>query len=341
MGTIHKYKGKKVESWICHYTDAFGVRKRIVIGHCDSITYEEADQIRIEKEKEKYYKRAGLPFINKMKTRDLFQGFRSHKKRRVSISSFNVYISRINFWEDIHLKKSRIFHPLPLSEIEKAIDSVTHTFSTMNSYISTLKQIYKYALKENLMIKDSTKDIEFFPKISKQKPRFFTRAEVRRILEECNDFYKDLFRFFIYTGMRKDEVRFLQWDNINLHNRTIIIKSPKEKGEKTIPISSRVEEILRRRPRTSNYVFPNPSGGVYSVNTWLCYLQRRLEKLNIYNGKIHTFRHTFASMLAMEGVPILVIKELLGHKDIKTTQVYSHLLPEHLRNSVEKLDLEL
>jgi integrase len=54
-------------------------------------------------------------------------------------------------------------------------------------------------------------------------------------------------------------------------------------------------------------------------------------------GTLHDLRHTFASHLAMQGVPIPVIKELLGHSDISTTMIYAHLSPEIHKKAVDKL----
>ena len=67
------------------------------------------------------------------------------------------------------------------------------------------------------------------------------------------------------------------------------------------------------------------------------YLKLLAQKTGIRNINIHTFRHTFASWLAMEGEDLITIAQLLGHSDIKTTMIYSHLAPDYVQRAVEKL----
>ncbi len=71
-------------------------------------------------------------------------------------------------------------------------------------------------------------------------------------------------------------------------------------------------------------------------------------KKAVYDGRLkddrlhfHSLRHTFATWLVQDGVSIYAVKELLGHLDVKTTQVYSHLQPEQLHSTVNKIDVSL
>ena len=59
--------------------------------------------------------------------------------------------------------------------------------------------------------------------------------------------------------------------------------------------------------------------------------------MGIKNATLHTFRHTFASWLVMENIDLPTIAQLLGHSDIKTTMIYSHLAPDHVKKAVERL----
>jgi site-specific recombinase XerD len=61
------------------------------------------------------------------------------------------------------------------------------------------------------------------------------------------------------------------------------------------------------------------------------------KRANVTDVTLHTFRHTFASWLVMEGIDINTVRELLGHSDIKTTMKYTHLAPEHVKRAVERL----
>jgi site-specific recombinase XerD len=90
----------------------------------------------------------------------------------------------------------------------------------------------------------------------------------------------------------------------------------------------------------NSFVFSNPNGFCYNKD----YVSNRFKKA-CREAKIkeeihfHTLRHSFASNLANKGVPLIVIKELLGHADISTTQRYSHTNLEHLQSAIRKLNI--
>ncbi len=90
-------------------------------------------------------------------------------------------------------------------------------------------------------------------------------------------------------------------------------------------------ELLKRKSPDSFAFRPSVSdNGLYKDFAVL------LKQLGM-QGTLHDLRHTFASHLAMQGVPIPVIKELLGHSDISTTMIYAHLSPEIHKKAVDKL----
>lgn len=341
MARIFKQKGKNKESWILDYTDATG-RHRPVIGHTDTMTKKQAERIRVERELEIYYQKSGVPILKKISTKEFFERFKLNKKRVVSERTFRNYISKIRFWEDIHLKQSKIFIPLNRLEIDKAIDNLSFRPRTINHYIMTIKEIYNYAEELKLIRENPAKGIKNIHKKSLKAPRFYSMEEIRLIFENCSDFYKDLFQFMLYTGLRKDEVKFLEWNDIDFKKKEIMIRfkrgfSPKSREERKIIMHPIVEEILNKLSKESNYVFPSPRGGMFSDNTWYYYLKRKLKKLNIENANLHTFRHTFASWLTMEGITMRKLQNLLGHKSINTIMIYSHLSPHYRETDVYKM----
>lgn len=106
-----------------------------------------------------------------------------------------------------------------------------------------------------------------------------------------------------------------------------------------MPVNKGALEVLeKQKTLNGTYVFCSPV------------LKRRIKKDDPYNelqrvlailiitGTVRTFRHTFISHLAINGVPLATIAELLGHKNIKTTRIYAHLSKNHLSDSVAELD---
>ena len=96
--------------------------------------------------------------------------------------------------------------------------------------------------------------------------------------------------------------------------------------------------LLKQRVNSLNkdYVFVNGNGNPFRDDDLYHYLKPRLIKLGI-KGSVHTFRHTYASLLIEAGVGLRELKELMGHSRIDTTMQYAHLYPNRLHEQVNKL----
>ena len=105
---------------------------------------------------------------------------------------------------------------------------------------------------------------------------------------------------------------------------------------RVLPINDTLYRILSEMPQKSGYVFGNGNGGhignIKHSSTSAC------RKAGIADIRFRDLRHTYASHLAMRGVHIRALQELLGHKTLVMTQRYSHLAPEQLQNAVKLLD---
>jgi integrase len=143
----------------------------------------------------------------------------------------------------------------------------------------------------------------------------------------------------LHSGMRRSEQYCtaqvadggLKWEHINF--RAGIIRLPRSKSgrPREIPMNSILRETLRSIPARidSPYVFDGTDPAKW--------LRDALEDVGIKNFHWHDLRHTFASRLAMAGVPIRHIADLMGHSEIQTTMRYAHLQPGHLADAVECL----
>ena len=145
--------------------------------------------------------------------------------------------------------------------------------------------------------------------------------------------------------MRRGEVINLEWKDIDFERRVIKIQikenwQPKT-GERDIPINARLFKLLgqlHKKRRKGSLVFYNSIGNKIHRNKLRTKLIQIAKKADISElTKLHTLRHTFASHLVMKGVDLASVQKLMGHADIKTTMIYSHLAPEHLKGAVDKL----
>jgi integrase len=229
----------------------------------------------------------------------------------------------------------------------------TAKYATALAY-RTLKSAFQKALQWNYIESNPLVKIRL-PKIPQNKPIFINDVELKQIINYENDqTLKDIYLFAFYSGCRINEILNLKWNSIDFVQRIIRVKNDKDfttksKKERGIPINDRLLESLQSRlPKIKrldqdDYVFQNPKGVKFRSDTVSkCFKEavRSAAKDLPLNSNIHfhTLRHSFASCLVQKGVSIYELSKLLGHADIKTTQIYAHLRSEDLRNAVDKLN---
>ena len=143
----------------------------------------------------------------------------------------------------------------------------------------------------------------------------------------------------LYTGLRIGELVNLEWDDINLVRRIVVVRPkefwrPKGKEERSIPMHDVVFYILLNKEKTSNWVFTKADGGKVNIHSLETRFRGQLKKMGIQGASLHTWRHSFASYIIMRSGNIRAVQKLLGHKSIKTTEIYSHLSDQHLHSII-------
>lgn len=237
------------------------------------------------------------------------------------------------------LKKIRPFH---IEEFISAQKNKSKKNSSINRAIDVLKAMFNKAVEWVNIPQNPAKNIKKLPDTTKKLPRFLIVDEIKRVLSECPPWLYNIVATLILTGLRVGELANLTWDDADVARKKLHIQSkdgwsPKTYQIRTIPMHPIVAEILARLTKKSKYVFASPEGRKLNTdNLQKRYFSRLAKKINLKNATIHTLRHTFASHLAMKGVPIYTISKLLGHSGIKTTMIYSHLAPDHFESAVNQ-----
>jgi len=170
--------------------------------------------------------------------------------------------------------------------------------------------------------------------------RYLTREEFLRLLEHCPESLKPVVIVAAHTGMRQGELLALRWAETDLENGFASINDPKNGSPRKVPLNHTSRELLCRLHDVAKAekVFCDGGGQPYCSRTLQWQFRRAVKEAKIENFRFHDIRHTCASWLAMAGVPILAIKEILGHKDIRMTLRYSHLAPDQRVDAVKLLD---
>jgi integrase/recombinase XerD len=218
------------------------------------------------------------------------------------------------------------------------------THKTMARVISSVHSYFKFLRIEGVREDDPSELIET-PKQEKKLPDVLAPEEIDRFLDTIDvstpSGLRDraLFELIYSCGLRVSEASFLSFDGLFLGERIIRVVG-KRKKERIIPFGDEAASWLARylsegRPSLakesrSDRVFLNRTGkGISRKGIWKRF--DLIRQNSGVEGKVHTFRHSFATHLLAGGADLRTVQELLGHTDIATTQIYTHIEPETLK----------
>jgi len=160
--------------------------------------------------------------------------------------------------------------------------------------------------------------------------------------DQYSDHIYPLIILAIHTGCRPEELLSLDWKHVDLAHKTLTVVGAEAKSGQTrhIPLSKEAIEIFkrwRRSPGSQNkgLVFPGKLGQV--MDRLPRAITRAISAAKIDDFRPYDFRHTFASRLALGGVDLNTIRELMGHEDIAMTLIYAHLTHDHRKEAVSRV----
>lgn len=212
---------------------------------------------------------------------------------------------------------------------------------TINRKLAILSRIFRTAIERG--------KLEVMPKIPLRKEahhrvRFLTQQEentfVKAFIQNGYNTHAEVFLILLYTGFRLGECWRIECRDINLELGTITAWKTKNGHPRTIPIVDKIRPILERKifeVGGSGKIFPTADNRWFEI-TWNR-IKRMLGLEEDAQLVPHALRHTCASRLAQRGVSMMVIKEWMGHSNIKTTMRYTHLAPKDLQEAAKILSL--
>lgn len=251
----------------------------------------------------------------------------------------------------------------PLKEISPKLISEYKMFcrekkfapATINARRVLLNHAFKLAIREWEWLKENPVERVAPEKVRNARDRWLTFEEERNLLKACvlhptvkenktepRYWLQEVVFFAMNTGMRQDEILSLEWANVDLFRRTATVVKSKNGEKRTIPLNLHIMDLLNSKTKVrsikANFVFFNEAGNKIDAANLLRGFRKVLKRTEIKDFRFHDLRHTFATRLAQAGVDFYKISKLMGHKDIRMTQRYSHHYPESLRDGVEVLD---
>ena len=212
--------------------------------------------------------------------------------------------------------------------------------------LSSFRRFFRYLLRENQIKEDPTAQIAM-PKIGRSLPKSLTEEEVESLLnapviaDPLGHRDRTMLEVLYATGLRVSELVNLKYNQINTNQGVIRIMG-KGNRERLIPLG---EEAVRwltdfvRAPRseilldrTTDYLFPTRRGDRMTRQAFWHIIKRYARKAAIDKElSPHTLRHAFATHLLNHGADLRVVQMLLGHSDLSTTQIYTHVARERMK----------
>ena len=215
---------------------------------------------------------------------------------------------------------------------------------TVNIEIRSLRAAFYRAVRWNLMGENPFKHVQQCA-IEERAPTYLTRGEFEKLLNTIKlPWLRDLSIVAAFSGMRRNECTQLRWEDVDFPNQAILVRShgkirTKSGKMRMVPINPEVMKALLRRKALvgSDFVFQSNSRPIDGRH--LSRMFKRYVRKAGLNERLHfhSLRHSFGSWLVQCNASLYQVQKLLGHSNIRVTEMYSHLLPADLRETVNRL----
>ena len=263
-----------------------------------------------------------------------------------TISSYKRDLNKTN----TYIKKD--FAKLNKKDIQNYIQKISKSenASSVSRCISTLKSFYKF-LELNKYTSLNPLTTITNPKTVKKLPKILSEEEIEKLLDINlkTDFdyrNKAMLELMYSSGLRVSELINLNVNDIDLSNASVRIFGKGSK-ERIIPLNDYAIDALNNyilnhrrslfKHGESNYLFLNNHGNKMTRQGFFKILEKIAKEKGIKSElSPHTLRHSFATHLLKHGADLRSIQELLGHSDISTTQIYTHITSERLQKNYEE-----
>ena len=206
--------------------------------------------------------------------------------------------------------------------------------SSVHHTIFAIEYFFKNILNEKIYIPK--------PKRNRKIPEILTKEEVRKMIDSTSNIKHRLILKVLYgCGLRVSEIINLKKNNINFNEKLVHIKLSKNKRDRFVRIPDSLVGELEAYIKLNNdeFLFPSNRGGKLTKKTIGKIVKNAGRKAEVKKQVYpHLLRHSFATHLLEAGIDLRIIQKLLGHSDIKTTQIYTQISQANIKNIRMTLD---
>ena len=276
-----------------------------------------------------------------MKRKHLIDGYTKllHIKN-YSPQTEKSYLHHLNLFLDyiIHSKVLDVNPDVLLDYFNFLKKEKKYSYSSMKQSLASIRFLFLEVLRKEIKF-------NFFIKMKRPStlPNILTTKEVRSIINLINNLKHKAIISTIYScGLRISEVINLNINDIDSSAMTVKIVNAKGNNDRNVMLSEKLLKLLREYFKTydpKKYLFTGISGGRYSARSIQQIFNRVVKVAGIKKRvTVHSLRHSFASHLLDSGTDIRFIQELLGHKHLSTTQIYTHINPVSVKKIKSPFD---
>ena len=265
----------------------------------------------------------------------------------LTVESYKIETKKyLDFFKEKNIKINNIKNS-DIKEYLTFIKGENMSDRSLAHNVSVIRTFYKFLLIEKLIEKNPTEFLEL-PKLKKSLPTVLSKEEVENLLDinlvdnfSCRN--KAMLELMYSTGLRVSELVSLKLNNVDFDN-CIIKTIGKGNKERIIPISDYALYYLKTyineyrgsmmKKNIHDYVFVNNHGKEMTRQGFFKIIKNIAFQKNIKTPiSPHTLRHSFATHLLDYGADLRRIQEMLGHSNLSTTQIYTHVSSEHLKEN--------
>lgn len=261
------------------------------------------------------------------------------------VSAFNYLVTftkgNLKF-ADLNEKFCNEFKEYLLTTKSNKSNKVTLAQNSAVSYFNKLKATLKQAYKDGYLTTDLNAKIEPI-KQAETRRNFLTIEELNSLVKtECNNpLLKRAALFSALTGLRFSDIKNLIWGELEYiegNGYFIQFKQQKTKGVEVLPISEQAYSLLGELKEPTDKVFEGLTYSAYENK----HLYQWIGAAGITKDiTFHCFRHTFATLQLSKGTDIYTVSKMLGHRELKTTQIYAKIIDQTKREAADKIKLEM
>jgi integrase len=213
----------------------------------------------------------------------------------------------------------------------------------VNIDFRTLRAAFSLAVKWGLIPDNPFKKCKQL-RIPFRRPVYLTPDEYQKVVSAIDkDWFRDIVRFAVSTMMRLGEIVNLRWSSVDFDRQIIYVENSadfrtKTRKQRILPMDDWTLEVLQRKERISDFVFTFPDAKRLQIGYVSSRFKKYVRKAAIRPDiHFHSLRHTGATWLVQNAVPIYTVQQILGHSTIQMTQVYSHLEAADLKQPLSRI----